>query len=149
MAKGSYIGGGTQISPKKNPDWFGDGDVETEEFKLALERHERAKARLAKLRAEGPTTNSQKYYRKSIAMAEAEVERTRPAPALAKAKPKSMITSEDEARIAELKRDLAAYATQAKRALDMHEETRQKLIKLLGKHALAPENYPETRKLSL
>lgn len=147
MAKGSYIGGGTQISVNKNPEWFGDGKVETEEFKLAMERHERAKARLAKILATGRTSNSEKYFRRMVAHAEAEVERTRPKPKVATAT--AVISTADEQKIAELKRDIMAFAVQAKRAAEQHEEARQKLIKLLGKYDIAPMTYPETRKLTL
>lgn len=147
MAKGGYIGGGTQISVKKNPDWFGDGEVETEEFRRQAERHEAAKKALNDYIDQNPPGKRPKQFKQRLAVLRHEVERTRPKPKVASAA--AVISTADEQKIAELKRDIMAFAVQAKRAAEQHEEARQRLIKLLGKYDIAPMTYPETRKLTL
>ena len=147
MAKGGYLGGSTHISPLKNPDWFGDSDIETPDEKERRLAHERALAKLAEIESAKPESGTNRNYRRKLAAAREAVRLTKPRPRTAPVQ--TTITHDDEKQIAELKRNLAAWGKKAQSAAQMHEALRQELIKLLTKNNIAPMNYPETRKLTL
>lgn len=152
MAKGSYIGGGTVIRPEKQPDWFGSGPVEDPDYRAALEKFEAARKYYRKIEAERPTGKQRteivvREYNRRLSAAFDAMEAARPRPSVAQ--PRKTLSPATEQRISNLKRDLAMYAAQARKATASHEECRQELSKLLAEHGIAESRYPETRKLKL
>lgn len=152
MAKGSYIGGGTIIRPEKQADWFGSGPVEDPDYRAALKKFEAAKAYHRKVAAERPTgkqrtSENVREHAKRLSAAFDAMEAAKPRPSVAQ--PRKNLSLATEQRISNLKRDLAMYAAQARKATASHEECRQKLSKLLAEYNIDESQYPETRKLKL
>ena len=140
MGKSGYTGGGTIIGAH-TPEWFGNGAVE-----LPIdEKHLSAVAKLERLQGERHEGKTGRHHRRKLAETRREVDETTPRPA--RAVERKPLDGQAEQRIAGLKRDLAAFASQARSAIQQHEEARLKLVRLLDEYGLSPKNYPETGKL--
>ena len=148
MAGGSYLGGGT-IFTYADLDWFGAGGVEVPRE----ERKERIKKELIRQRQQGlpanPTRKDKELHEalQLSMMIDLIADQLADLPCVAPERPS--LSRATEQRITQLKRELGAFANQARRAADMHESLRQELRKLLALHHISEENYPEVRKLEL
>ncbi|MEO1969566.1 MAG: hypothetical protein ABGW87_12745 [Sphingomonadaceae bacterium] len=148
MGRGNYLGGGT-IFTYADLDWFGAGGVEVPRE----ERKERIKKELIRQRQQGlppnPTQRERELHEALQLSIVLDLIADRLADQPCVAPVRKPIDSNTEQRIAELKRDLAAFANQARNAVNMHEKLRQELRTLLAKHHIAEDTYPEARKLVL
>lgn len=148
MGKGSYLGGGT-IFTYADLDWFGAGGIEVPRE----ERRERIRKELIRQRQQGLPPNPTKKQRElhealQLTMVlDLIADRLADQPCIAP--DRKPIDRADEQRIAQLKRDLAAFANQARSAVQMHESLRQELRKLLARNHISEESYPETQKFKL
>lgn len=148
MANGSYYGANTVFS-LADFDWFGVGDLEVPRE----ERKQRIQAELRRWRDMGlsqrPTRLQRKLYRaiQTDKVLDMIAESLADQPSIAPDRPS--LDRAAETKIAELKRDIAVYATQARSAAARHESSRQELLTLLAKHHISPHTYPETLALSL
>jgi polyhydroxyalkanoate synthesis regulator phasin len=146
MSRGSYNGGGT-VFTYADLGWFGAGSEEVPRSER-VKRIEEELLRQSQLALPECAKHRQRelhemlqvgFVRKEIAEQLAD-QPCRPP----KRKP---LTQRAEQRIADLRRDLTAYAKQARSAADMHETLRRELLKLLAEYQLSESQYPETRKL--
>lgn len=148
MGKGSYLGGGT-IFTYADLDWFGAGGIEVPRD----ERKERIKKELMRQRQQGLPANPtrrQKELHEALQLTmvlDLIADRLADQPCIAP--DRRPVDRADEQRISQLKRDLVAYANQARSAVQMHESLRQELCKLLARNHISEENYPEAQKLKL
>lgn len=148
MGKGSYLGGGT-VFTFNDLGWFGAGGVEVPK----AERKARIKAELLRQRQAGPPPNPTRRQRelhdllKYSATIDRLVDMLADEPTIAA--PRPILDPATEKKISELKKDLSAFAAQARSAAGMHEACRQDLLKLLARNHLSEEHYPEARKLSV
>lgn len=148
MAKGSYLGGGT-IFTYADLDWFGNGGIEVPRE----ERKDRIKKELIRQRQQGLPPNPTKRQRElhealQLPMViDSIADRLADEPCVAPNR--NPIDRVSEQRITHLKRDIAAFANQARSAAKMHENLRQELLQLLAQNHISEDNYPETQKLKL
>ena len=148
MGKGAYIGGST-IFTYADLDWFGAGGIEVPRE----ERKERIKKELIRKRQQGLPPNPTKRQRELHEALQLSIvidliaDRLADQPCIAAVR--NPIDRESEQRIAQSKRELAAFAKQARSAVEMHESLRQELRKLLAQNHISEENYPEVQKLRL
>lgn len=148
MGKGSYLGGGT-IFTYADLDWFGAGGIEVPRE----ERLERIKKELIRQRQQGlppnPTRTQRELHEALQLAAVVDLVADRLADQPCIAPDRKPVDRADEQRIAQLKRDLAAYANQVRSAVQMHESLRQELRTLLARNHISEDTYPETQKLKL
>ena len=148
MAKGSYIGGHTIISPHSNPDWFGSSQpCQVDQPLPATAVLEDAQKRLAEIEANRPDKPS-RNYRKKLAAARDAVRVARQKPGAPTRR--TPLDAKGEAEIANLVRQIKAHRNAANSAASEHQRLQTKLQGLLPKHGIDPTVYPDaTMKLKI